>query len=623
MTYGFAWVNAPVTFDSVTHFREDAKVLSFQRVLVEDAEPSAFVKIKNPGIGLLAATWNKWAWVSYKKENGTVVPLILARRVGVPNDLQAETIVLLLTSSPPDLQAQKEALATTLKVLPNWDRAFIKPEDRDDPDTALEGRTIFWHINHLTLSVSTSDWTVGEAGTIVVDSSLRVPYNSVRVSPAKVPPHKIVLDMWGYWSQKATGRVDVTQKILQAAGAAGSRGNAFTLETYTGQGLYEDWPEPDANIGGDWRVGKSSLTYVSQQAKAVQVERLLAPTEEAPEQEFDPDTGNPIIPAPEDPALEQETEQILTITMVTDPVEVTFFKWRMKPLFEGLYETDRKRVEHLQIKIVSAIQAVKSNPTEETTLRLSMACQDLAEKVDSGSTRPIGDVRNRQYFNSARGLQSVNFGVRCAVAKLIWGARCVDIEFQVPYEDAIDISTRHSINFINDPRIPGGATGKVVSAVLTTDPTAKDHSGRIRVSCLVGDGLAALTPAVGTADYIDDDYIEVDHFTRVGKQQTTAQSIVIPDISGVLPTDDGIDFFNMNIRSVTQEVNYLNGVVAQETIMDSQVWPDAPAVIEAVRNAYTEIQYIFKPLNTGPHQTEYDLGVVRLPVAQQINLGAV
>jgi hypothetical protein len=50
-------------------------------------------------------------------------------------------VTLNFIARPADYDAQKLALAETLKVAPWWDPMWIRADSRDDPDTVLEART--------------------------------------------------------------------------------------------------------------------------------------------------------------------------------------------------------------------------------------------------------------------------------------------------------------------------------------------------------------------------------------------------------------------------------------------------------------------------------------------------
>ena len=110
------------------HHVEDEEVFAFRVDHAEGEFASLSIEIRNPRIGLLAPARKTWAWLSWN--NGTaVIPLFFGRLVGVPSDLHQEMVTLAFTARPADYNAQKLALAETLKVAP-----YLGPDlDRSRP----------------------------------------------------------------------------------------------------------------------------------------------------------------------------------------------------------------------------------------------------------------------------------------------------------------------------------------------------------------------------------------------------------------------------------------------------------------------------------------------------------
>jgi hypothetical protein len=118
--------------------------------------------VVNPRIGLLNSGRQQWGWLSW--DDGTsngLVPLFYGRLVGVPQDMQNEVVRLQFIGRPLDYEAQKEALAETLRVAPYWDQIWLSEDARLDPDTVLESRAALWHIDRITHDVTVSDILTG------------------------------------------------------------------------------------------------------------------------------------------------------------------------------------------------------------------------------------------------------------------------------------------------------------------------------------------------------------------------------------------------------------------------------------------------------------------------------
>ena len=56
------------------------------------------------------------------------------------------------------------------------------------------------------------------------------------------------------WQQQAADSVDITKELVAAFRDVGTTETGM-VSTFTGQGLYDNWPEEDDDIGGGWSVG--------------------------------------------------------------------------------------------------------------------------------------------------------------------------------------------------------------------------------------------------------------------------------------------------------------------------------------------------------------------------------
>lgn len=239
-TYSLSWDHG-VTEDGV---------LSFAMTQSENDFAQLEIVIKNPRVGLLSG--NLWATFS---RNGT--PWFYGRLVGVPENLQNESVSLLFIARPDTFDADKAALAETLKVLPKWDPVWIAPEQRTDPDTVLETYASYWHIDRVNHTVSISSIVDGEAGTVVIDPD-DIPADSLSITYGETPAEAITCKAEVHWRQKAGGEFNLRTKLIQAFQAANSYYNGY-ITTYTGDGLINSWPKTGQSFGGGWEMGSSEL----------------------------------------------------------------------------------------------------------------------------------------------------------------------------------------------------------------------------------------------------------------------------------------------------------------------------------------------------------------------------
>lgn len=157
---------------------------------------------------------------------------------------------------------------------------------------------------------------------------------------------------------------------------------------------------------------------------------------------------------------------------------------------------------------------------------------------------PIGgtpdDVTARSYFPTARGVQSVEYLISRARARLRYRARAVTVGWECRFDDAVGLSCRMN-GTLFDPRFPGGAaTGKITSYTLSANSSGR-LSGKVEIGCSVGygDSIAEIT---GEPEYAAPGYMQVGYqrydgaMVAHGSNDTTFSP---PVFTGF---DDGLNF---------------------------------------------------------------------------------
>lgn len=224
--------NAP--FDPAVHNRFDEEVLSIQIEQNEGDFATLTMDIKNQGIGLLATGRNLWCWLSWDQawtpEGGAdpdLVPLFNGRLAAIPKLAAGEIIQLQFVARPDDFIGQKRELADSMKVLPFWDPVWLS-NNPGNPDTVLEGYSALWHIDRITLEVTTSDILVGEDGIVTIgeDQSFYDAFSLAMGDGA--PLRQISISGTVAWVQEGEGIVDVTPKLNTAFREAGN----YTSNTF-------------------------------------------------------------------------------------------------------------------------------------------------------------------------------------------------------------------------------------------------------------------------------------------------------------------------------------------------------------------------------------------------------
>lgn len=598
MGFYFAWVDASETAFTQAHAREDEAIVGFEVSHAEGDFPSLTLDLRNPRIGLLNPGRKRWAWLSWDGDSASSAgaeALFFGRLVGVPADIQENIVRLTFIGRPADYDAQKRTLAAALKARPYWDPVWIDPARRDDPDVVLEARPQLWHVNRLTHAVTTSDILAGEDGTVSFGTADMI-HDSMNISYGEAPLRRVSVSADVLWTQQANGTVDITDELVDAFADAGTTEPGM-ISSYTGQGLGDDWPEDDADIGGGWQVGPVTLTQADGTILPAAYKTITVKYDNVP------------------------TSGLLTATSTV--IKVRFPRWRFLPYFPVDYEAARSRTETLNFELQADVQAMISDESETEVLQLAFSSSEVSELIDgenSNATMPIEDLRRAQYFTTDRGQQSIEYLVSVARTRLLTRARTVQIEFETSFARAADLSCRLSAS-ITDPRIPGGsASGKIIGYGFSCDGDTGTLTGSVRVGCSIGEGNSVAALA-GNPVYVVDGVLED------GIQQRDGQTVM--PIAGAVtyqtlldgPADDGVDFFNMTPGNVIESFVVNNGVAVQAAALN-QSFRDITAATEALNAVFTNVDLILVPVTGGPFEQDYNLIVSDLMVPKTIDLAS-
>ncbi len=620
----FAWVDSTETTFGAEHKRFDEQVFDFQLHHAEGDFASLDITIVNPRVGFLAPGRKVWAWFGYEHPTLGTKPLFFGRLIGVPEDLQEEQVKLSFVARPEDFAAQKIALAETMKVPPYWDPIWFSPETVDDPDNVLESRPELWHIDRQSLAVTSSNIINGEDGIISLGEA-DVFYDSVHVRYGSPPARHIEVAASVSWDQKATGGLDITQKVLQAFGGP-------LAQSYTGEGLVNDWPKAGSSLGGGWAVQSSFANPVSYNAPMT----LFEVGWEIPTQERK--NGVPFETFDYDGQFQPHGGLV-------------FVKWGISVNLTLGYDVSRQRSENLSFVLSADIQSVLTEPGDEEVIRLTLSSSEVTQPVDESGALPIRDQRAAAYFSTERGTQSVEYLLALARSRLLARARCVFVSVEIPFDDAIghELSCRKNV-VLTDARMPGGtASGKITEYSLSLDGDTGEAVCAISFGCTPGHG-GVVTEVAGEPAYVDDDYVDADYQQHTGQLvMPFAGEVLYTPIEGQPPNDDGINFFNMDVNDVVKSLTISNTAAEQEaqfpfhgpasTQFPLGTWsqyylvnvagtvgfrPDYDPVnaISALNEAKTVVNLTLKPLAGGPFATDYVLDVSDLAVPNLIDLEA-
>jgi hypothetical protein len=389
-TIYFAWVPADTAWDvSLARFDENI----FDLVIEHDEGqiPTCTIEVKNPHIGFINPGRLYWTWISFSYEACGPIPLFFGRLIGIPEQIAENTVKMKFIARDSDYIYQKQQVARSLKVTPNYDPIFFEVLKRDDPDAILEGWSVLYHVDRVNGRVSASDVLVGEDGTINF-AAQDVFYDSVQCKLLQSPLVAVNVKAEVQWEQQYRGYFYVGQWGWPTLGS----------DAFVG-----DWPKSGSNLGGGYTAGISwagerdpdPFTAGMMTAKPGQPSYSFSYTNKEKHHRTGDTMSVNLSYTPPFGSVVELKRQIQTglidpfaVDQYGDPAPVNipakvtldYFCYRTFALnFEGkqsvatiglAYNADRKRSERLEMTVAADVQPILIDPlvvedTEQITLK--------------------------------------------------------------------------------------------------------------------------------------------------------------------------------------------------------------------------------------------------------------
>jgi hypothetical protein len=552
--YFLAWVAETETTFGPEHHVEDEEIVRFRIAQVEGDFATMSLDVRNPRIGLLNPGRKVWAWFSWDSGGtGGVVPLFFGRLVGSPSNMFAEVVTLEFVAKPLDFNAQKAALAESLKVRPYYDPIFIDEQKRSDPDTVLEGYSALWHIGRTDLVVSISDVLQGEDGVLVFTAD-EVPYASVQQSFGKPPLTSVQVTGDINWAQAATGTIDF-----------GTR----SFDTWTGGSIVSSWPKTGAQLSGGWSVrhgfaidvlnvgGQSAtshnLSYENRDKKhevgdmmsmhqswttfpvggfvftsGLQRQAGVVPAQQVISYDSAGQSFNPYA-AIDNP----DGSEKAAIPLHVEYHQTLVAGWLVNTGLVLDYNANNKREETVLFTIAADLQPIVTLPDPADVVeQIPLNGADVGIPIDG--VAPQTDTSRYVYFETDRGRWSLEYMISVACAHIRYRARAVNLSWAVPFERAVELSCRKNATLYDD-RIGGGtATGKIISYELTGDGSAGLQIGNVTIGCAIGrDGTVAAV--AGTPTWVEIGWVNDGWQVMDGATTTLGAGTVAYELPAVTP----------------------------------------------------------------------------------------
>lgn len=570
--FHLAWVNATDSVFDQAFARDDENVLAFTLDQQEGDFAELTVEVINPiegghATGLLAPGRKQHVWLSYDDGvGGSARGIFFGRLVAVPTSIFKTVVELKFTARPSDLNAQKAALAATLRVLPWYDEIFIDEQHRSDPDIVLEARSAVWHYDPITHVATISDILVGEDGTEEFQASEML-FDGLELDLGTPPLSKVTVTADLPWTQLAKGTgIDLTAHMLANWPNEEGYGGVITSFSMTA----DNWPKNGATVGEGWTVStgqcveKYDLT-VKSRTGGVQVKIIWADGDTTQASISEDHQYLTTIPPGSIPLGKIVTTDTATVgrskASTTEPSRITSFNrqtaWsdgtvplhHLTPILQVGYDAARPFTEMVSLTLVAEMQAIVTLPEDDEPETIALRSVNLSEALPDTSI-PIGDTQRRSYITTERGLRSIEYMILRARAALLMRSRAVGIAF-APYartvaelDRIVALSLRHSA-LIHDWRIPGGeASGKVAAKTIALNGDNGVIECLVRLGCPIGKGGTA-TIVEGSGLYVDNAAMGADLQEYEGRQVTIDTDTSVGYAPPLFaPNDDGINFLS-------------------------------------------------------------------------------
>ena len=666
----FAWIDPTETTFTNTHKRWDENIFSFKLWQDEGDPASLTLVVRRPRdtsgnpIGLLGPGRKIWCWFALDCD-GTNLIKFRGRLVGVPTDIFQELVTLDFVARPIDVVTQKQNLALTLAVLPQYDPIMIEPSRRigtstagfvGDPEVVLEGYSAIWHYDRETHVITVSDEITGEDGTLSFDAttaSKTVLYDGLGLTLTSGPLAKASVTAEFNWTQGAAGTVDLTAYLLANWPAPRIGHTAVPGAIQLDE---SNWPKAGAGLGGGWSVadstaknlldfeiltqtfqsqvttifpdgdqvrGSSSATTstVKTQVNLIPVAELITNDDVTVNTQPDPETGG----NDSEGFLAGLTgDYVANYSRNITTVDVDVSIQEIKPTLIATYGANRQMGERVSITVTADVQPILTDPADGEALQISdIHSTNLSEPIDGEI--PMGDPARSSYIGTERGNQSIQYLINLLRANLLRRARVVEISFVPKLERIWEATLRKNVYLI-EPRV-GTATGKIIGYSVALDGADGQVKCEIKIGCAIGHGGSAIA-VNGTPNYVDPSYVGASY------QQFTGQMVAI---------DTSITYSPPN--PVAGGLNLLGPLTAADVIEvplsvtlgaippASQVPPMKPGTPDALKtatdfiNAYWIPQYEttakFKLIDvTGDVTADYTIDTSQLKIPTGYNLEA-
>lgn len=456
----FAMVDDGDVFNPAIHCVEDYEVFRLAISQREGEFALASLDVLNPRQGLLDPSRKTRIFISCEKTPetpGDIVLLFSGHILAFPANTADEIITIQYIAQPEDWVDVQQNFVESLKVSPYYNPLFIAEENRNDTHEILSARSSLLHWNRATNAISLSDYIQGQE---FIDLGGEFFEDTIQTDIGDPPINRVDLNIEAQWYQIGVGTVNVGEAIRQ--GFTNPITAQPEINTLTPKTFEQAWA--GVNIPSGYTLVESNLYSVANSFGL---------------------TGS---------NLRSGNANVLGSSYLTSKgfalpgtreCNVPRVWYRGKLILLGEYRQKRREVASASIRSIVQDYSLQGENVEELNLRI----QDPVAIVNGAVLHPSEpsfflETALDQFSSYGEG--AIEYGLLRARARLIKGARAVDVSFSAPVDGLLDISCDHSLR-VSDERLPGeNVRGKVSSYSLVFSD--KDQFVSVTISCCIGTG---------------------------------------------------------------------------------------------------------------------------------------
>lgn len=486
------------------HQRRDLLPMTLAIEARDFSTPTATLTVKNPNLAPSQLS-DKRILISDRGRlifDGVLEP--------APIGLVDDIITLLANARPPveeDLRGAMNVLATSLKVAPYWEPLCVPQGQEDDWTEILAARASV--VAHSRIQGAPSVCNALNGSTVLTVKP--------RKGSIRYPEFEKIAGKYGV-KLKASWKELVAQPIEVVIKSEDSSGIFDRLETYTWEGIVENFPKVGETIGDGFYVAQSECELDVEDDRAetpviVPVEEFVA-TFVPGEAELDPFIAQNGSSKVKFQCAAIKARLNLEYRWEAERTETAEFKF---PIVAQPGATNsEENIEEINLRsLTDGTSASSWQPNTEYAVgaeiadgrfiyrcrvaHTSGAVRTGAEWVFVGETNYLAARRVASFFRSARGQAVLAHALERAKTRARFAARNVRVSFESAMPKPWHVTEDMRIVLDAGPapnRLPGGsATGRLVEYRLLWDRGERLFSGVI--ACCIGNGTLS-EPTLGT-----------------------------------------------------------------------------------------------------------------------------